>query len=127
MTCHWRLQRVQRQYSMTPKASRKRSTRQNRLWAAMHQTRMGGTLQDCNALVGWTSSGTACQAFAQKVSDSGDGTALLVRSGGDAGLRLRAEHDHSTWRLDDPAQWGEPFLLLADEADLRVAKETRWP
>ena len=80
-----------------------------------------------HALVGWTSAGTACPAFAQKVSDSGDGTALLVRSGGDAGLRLRAEHDHSTWRLDDPAQWGEPFLLLADEADLRVAKEKRWP
>ena len=68
-------------------------------------------------VTGWTTDGLPCPAVAQKVDDSGDGVALLVR-GGDAGLRLRPADGRAEWRLDAPTQWGEPFLLLTDMSDL---------
>ena len=70
-------------------------------------------------LTGWTADGAPCPALAQKVDDSGDGIALLVR-GGDAGLRFRPEADTAAWSLEAAAQWGESFLLIADEHDLRI-------
>ena len=72
------------------------------------------------ALTGWTLAGQACPALAHKVDDSGEGVALLV-SGGDAGLRLQPEGREAPWRLDDSAQQGVPFLLVADATNLRFA------
>ena len=70
-------------------------------------------------VTGWTMAGAPCPALAQKVDDSGDGVAFLVR-GGDAGLRLKPS-GRDGWRLDASEQWGEPFLLIADEQDFRVS------
>ena len=70
-------------------------------------------------VVGWTADGSRRPALVQKVSDSGNGTALLVY-GGEAGLRLRVEGDASPWGLDQPEQWGIPFLLMDGAEDVRT-------
>jgi hypothetical protein len=64
-------------------------------------------------VTGWTVAGAPCPALVQKVDDSGEGVAFLIY-GGDAGLRLKPAGYHALWRLDDPEQWGEPFLLVTD-------------
>ena len=71
-------------------------------------------------VVGWGMSGTTTPAWAQKVDDSGEGVALLIY-GADAGLRFRPAGSSEPWRLDDPQQWGTPFLLTSDEADVQWA------
>jgi hypothetical protein len=80
----------------------------------------GGGGPQWRAVTGWTAAGTACPALARKVDDSGEGVVLLV-SGGDAGLRLQVAGRNAPWRLDDPSQWGAPFLLLPGADDLRFA------
>ena len=70
------------------------------------------------AVTGWTAEGCACPAYAQKVDNSGDGTAYLLY-GGDAGVRLRPVSDGGARRLDDDQQWGEPFLIIGDPVDLK--------
>ena len=69
-------------------------------------------------VTGWTTDGTPCPAFAQRVDDSGEGIALLVY-GGDAGLRLRPAGQEEPWQLEDASQWGEPFLLIGEGSDVR--------
>lgn len=69
-------------------------------------------------VVGWTAAGAAQPARAVKVDDSGDGVVWLVY-GGDAGLRLRPAGSTEGWRLDHPQQWGLPFILTTDAADLQ--------
>ena len=69
-------------------------------------------------VVAWTLAGTAKQAHAQKVDDSGEGVALLIY-GGDAGLRLRPVGNSQPWHLDHPQQRGLPFIITTDVADLR--------
>ena len=71
------------------------------------------------AVTGWTTQGSPCPALMRKVDDSGEGVALLI-SGGDAGLRLQQADCRAPWSLSDATQWGEPFLLLADVADLQL-------
>ncbi|OGX31593.1 MAG: hypothetical protein A3I71_01075 [Omnitrophica WOR_2 bacterium RIFCSPLOWO2_02_FULL_63_16] len=68
-------------------------------------------------VTGWTLEHAPCEAVARKVDDSGEGTTTLV-SGGEAGLRLQPVDGATAWRLDDPRQWGEPFLLIGDPQDL---------
>lgn len=70
-------------------------------------------------ITGWTMAGTQCQAVVQKVDDSGEGVAFLLY-GGDAGLRLRS--GQNPWSLDDAHQWGEPFMILPDLGDVRLAQ-----
>jgi len=70
-------------------------------------------------------------ALARRVEDSGVGVAYLV-FGGAWGIRLcpvdRARPSSVTdesclpWSLDDPDQWGEPYLLLTDSHDLVLAE-----
>ncbi len=63
-------------------------------------------------VTGW-SAGGPCPAYAVRVSDSGEGAALLVYGGdGDGGIRLKEASSTARWDVDDPTQWGEPFLLL---------------
>ena len=66
-------------------------------------------------VTGWTAEGTPCPALAQRVDDSGEGLALLI-SGGTGGLRFRPVGSSQPWRMDDPEQWGAPFLLTTEDA-----------
>jgi len=63
--------------------------------------------------------GAATPAKACDIEDSGDGMCHLV-TGGSWGVRLKEESNAATWSLDDPKQWGEPFLLIpADGQSVR--------
>ena len=75
-------------------------------------------------MVAWSSDGDGTPADAVEcvaVEDSGAAVSYLVH-GGDWGLRFQpARADGSPpvpWRLDDPDQFGEPYLLLANESDV---------
>ena len=72
-------------------------------------------------VTGWTSDGNTQPALAQKVDDSGEGVIFLIR-GGDAGLRFRPAGSPEPWRLGRPDQWGLPFLLMPDLADVTFEK-----
>ena len=71
-------------------------------------------------VTGWTARGTPAPALAQKIDDSGEGTAFLIY-GGDAGLRLRPANSRESWQLDHQDQWGEPFLIMIDINELKFA------
>lgn len=62
-------------------------------------------------VTGWSPDGPV-PAFAALVDDSGEGSVLLVY-GGEEGIRLRPDASTLAWSLDEPSQWGEPFLLLS--------------
>jgi hypothetical protein len=51
------------------------------------------------------------------VSDSGLAVVHLVY-GGDCGVRLKPEESREEWDVESPNQWGEPYLMLTDEADI---------
>ena len=58
-------------------------------------------------------------ATACLVEDSGDGACYLV-TGGEWGLRLKADASTDDWDLANAAQWGVPYFLLGgDGATLR--------
>lgn len=71
------------------------------------------------AITGWTSrdDGPAVQAYAVQIEDSSEGRAFLVY-GGDWGVRLKPAESDAPWSVDDPEQWGETHLVIADEDDL---------
>ena len=75
-------------------------------------------------VTGWTVRGAPCPALAQKVDDSGDGTAFLIY-GGDAGLRFRSAGTPDPWQLNHLHQWGEPFLILIDINELRFSPSAK--
>ena len=70
-------------------------------------------------VTGWSSegSGTPCMAMYVPVSDSGQATVHLV-CGDDWGVRLRPEGSDEEWDINSPRQWGEPYLMLTDQADI---------
>ena len=72
------------------------------------------------AVTGWCDDDNQplCPAYAQKVEDSGAGFTLLV-FGGNYGIRLKPETSQENWDLGDPEQWGEAYLSLSDERDIR--------
>lgn len=72
------------------------------------------------SVVGWCedSDQPVCSAFAQKVEDSGAGVTILV-FGGNLGLRLKPDRCNDDWDLEHPDQWGEAYLSLSDERDIR--------
>ena len=71
-------------------------------------------------VTGWTVGGQPCPALAQKVDDSGEGTAFLIY-GGDAGLRLRLAGSREPWQLGHQHQWGEPFFITIDINELQFS------
>ena len=73
-------------------------------------------------VTGWSdnSQPPACPAYAQLVDDSGSGLAHLIY-GGLYGLRFRPINIDEPWSLDSPQQWGEAYLSLSSERDLRYA------
>lgn len=70
-------------------------------------------------VTGWSSdgSGTPCPATYAPVSDSGQAAVHLIW-GGDWGVRLKPEDSDEAWDIDSPDQWGEPYLVLTDTADI---------
>jgi hypothetical protein len=64
----------------------------------------------------------ACPAYAQLVEDSGAGLTHLIY-GGIYGLRFKPIHVEEPWSLESPHQWGEAYLSLASDCDLRYADE----
>jgi hypothetical protein len=73
-------------------------------------------------ITGWSDNEQAstCQAYAQLVEDSGAGLTRLV-FGGIYGLRFKPITIEEAWNLDSPHQWGEAYLSLASDRDLRYA------
>ena len=73
-------------------------------------------------VTGWSDNETipACPAYAQLVEDSGAGLAHLVY-GGPYGVRLKPVRCDEPWSLASPNQWGEPYLSLSSDRDLRYA------
>lgn len=61
-----------------------------------------------------------CPAYAQLVEDSGSGLTHLVY-GGIHGLRFKPINVEEIWSLESPLQWGEAYLSLASDRDLRYA------
>ena len=73
-------------------------------------------------VIGVDQNGRFVAAVVQKISDSGDGFAFLIY-GGLWGIRLRPEDfSGEPWDLANPHQWGEPYLVYGDAADLRYSK-----
>ena len=70
-------------------------------------------------VTGWSSEGdgTPTQALYAPVSDSGLAVVHLVY-GGDWGVRLKPEDSREEWDVESTNQWGEPYLMLTDEADI---------
>ena len=70
-------------------------------------------------VTGWSSEGdgTPCPANYAPVSDSGQAVVHLVY-GGDWGIRLKPGGSAEPWSIDSSDQFGEPYLMLTDEADV---------
>ncbi|HSE57629.1 MAG TPA: hypothetical protein VLA99_02915 [Nitrospiraceae bacterium] len=75
-------------------------------------------------ITGWSDNSQTpdCPACAQVVEDSGSGLACVVY-GGRYGLRFKPIDLNEPWDLGSPHQWGEAYLLLASDRDLRYADE----
>ena len=70
-------------------------------------------------VTGWRSDGggTPCPAMYVPVSDSGQDEVHLVY-GGDWGIRLRPLESVEEWDVASTEQWGEPYIMLTDRADV---------
>ena len=66
-------------------------------------------------VTGWSSDngGTPCTAMYCPVSDSGQAVVHLV-FGGDWGIRMKPADSAAAWSIDDPEQFGEPYIMLMD-------------
>jgi hypothetical protein len=74
-------------------------------------------------VAGWSDNAQtpACQAYEQPVEDSGAGLTHLVY-GGIYGLRFKPINIEEDWGLESPHQWGEAYLSLASDRDLRYTE-----
>ena len=74
-------------------------------------------------VTGWSDNQATppCQAYAQLVEDSGAGLTHLVY-GGIHGLRFKPINIEEAWSLESPHQWGETYLSLASDRDVRYAE-----
>ncbi len=71
-------------------------------------------------ITGWSADEEApCAAFIQKVEDSSCGVSFLVYSEGNGGVRFQPVTCDEPWSAESPGQWGEPYLFIADEGDVR--------
>ena len=77
-------------------------------------------------VVGWSSTGggTACEATAVTISDSGSGQATMIH-GGDFGIRTRPSSSSSDWSIKSEDQKGEPYLLLETSVELLFQNESK--
>ncbi len=72
-------------------------------------------------VVGWSSvsEGSPVPAEYVPVSDSGQAVVHLI-SGGDWGVRLKLSSVNEEWNIHSPNQFGEPYLMLTDAADVML-------
>ena len=70
-------------------------------------------------VTGWSSEeeGSPTPAMYVPVADSGQAAVHLV-CGDDWGVRFKPADSGEDWDIDSPNQWGEPYLVLTDEADV---------
>lgn len=70
-------------------------------------------------VTGWQSDdgGSPTPAMYAPVSDSGQAEVHLI-FGGDWGVRFRPAGSNADWDLEDPDQWGEPYVMLMDRDDV---------
>lgn len=62
-------------------------------------------------ITGWDAdTNTPCSAYACKVEESGDGTALLIY-GGSGGVRMKLLEDETKWDTKSTEQWGDTHLV----------------
>jgi len=75
------------------------------------------------AVTGWSSDdgGRPVEAYAVQIEDSSQGSAYLVY-GGDWGVRLAPADSDGRWSMEDPVQWGETHLVMADLEDIVAAE-----
>ena len=75
-------------------------------------------------VIGWSSKGggTPCPAMYAPVSDSGQAVVHLVY-GDDWGIRLKPLESDEDWDVNNPHQWGEPYLMLTDQGDIILDPE----
>lgn len=68
-------------------------------------------------VTGWSSEGdgSPCPAMYAPVSDSGQAQVHLV-FGGDWGIRMKPAESKVEWSIEDPEQFGEPYVMLMDES-----------
>lgn len=73
-------------------------------------------------VTGWSDNEATppCPAYAQLVEDSGAGLTHLIY-GGFYGLRFKPIDIEEAWDLESLHQWGEAYLSLASDRDLRYA------
>lgn len=62
-------------------------------------------------VIGMDEEGVLVPAKAERVDDSADGTAWLI-TGGTWGLRFRLPGSSDQWDVNNPQQWGKPFMVL---------------
>ncbi len=76
-----------------------------------------GKETECD-VVGVEPGGRWVQAWAVKISDSGDGVAFMI-IGGVWGIRIRPQRFRGqTWDLADQDQWGEPYKIYGKKEDI---------
>ena len=64
---------------------------------------------------GWDAqTNSPCAAYACRIEESGDGTALLVY-GGSGGIRMKSLDDEREWSLSASDQWGETHLVYPSD------------
>jgi hypothetical protein len=100
-----------------------KETAPSRRITAVRLLREGGWMW-C-AITGWDAVPVA--AWFTPIEESGDGPARLLH-GGAQGLRLApiaspAAAGAVRWDVAEPAQWGEPFLIIRPEAEVVLAAD----
>lgn len=70
-------------------------------------------------ITGWSSrdGGSPVEAYGVQIDDSSQGIAYLVY-GSDWGVRLAPAGSVAAWSMDNPDQWGETHLVMADLEDI---------
>lgn len=73
-------------------------------------------------ITGWRSQdgGSACDAWAIRIEESGSGEGILV-FGGDWGLRLMDPAFPEAWDINSKHQWGEQYFILLEDSEVCYA------
>lgn len=86
------------------------------------KTSKSGRDMTFHPITGWSSEGggSPCDAWAVRIEESGTGEGLLIY-GGDWGLRVMPPNVHEEWDIESANQWGETYLILGDDSEVRYA------
>lgn len=86
------------------------------------RTSKSGKDMTFHRITGWCSEGggSPCEAWAVRIIESGSGEGLLIY-GGDWGVRFMDPKAEGPWDINSPNQWGETYLILLEDSDVRYA------